>query len=40
MRILNDTRVADFDTTEIDTALAAHGISMLCLRTGSQARTG
>ncbi|HYS35651.1 MAG TPA: NUDIX hydrolase [Pseudonocardiaceae bacterium] len=40
MRILNDAGIADFDPTEIDTALAAHGISMLCLKTGSQARTG
>ena len=32
MRILNDAGVADFDPTEIDSALAAHGISMLSLR--------
>jgi 8-oxo-dGTP diphosphatase len=27
VRILNDADVADFDPTEFDTALAAHGIS-------------
>ena len=39
MRILNDAGVADFDPTEIDAALAAHGISMLCLQTSPRAWT-
>src|SRR6266581_4096496 len=34
MQIVNDAGVADFDPAEIDTALAAHGISMLCLHSG------
>jgi 8-oxo-dGTP diphosphatase len=39
MRILNDAGVADFDPTEIDTALAAHRITMRCLQTRSPAPT-
>jgi 8-oxo-dGTP diphosphatase len=39
MRILNDADVADFDPTEIDAALAADGISILCLQTSPRAWT-